>query len=786
MRNILVLIGVLLITVSCRKEYPAGVSLALNDLRKKSISDVSYTLELDIPERKSDPIHGRQTIEFNLSDLDNPLRIDFSGDSTKITSVSLPYAFKNQHIIIRPSDLHEGLNQVTIEFTAGDLSLNRNDDYLYTLFVPDRASTCFPLFDQPNLKATYSLTLQTPANWKAISNGQEIEMNVINDRTIHTFARTKAISSYLFAFAAGEFKSVSRMVNGRDMTMFYRETDSVKVKKNVDEIFNLHSKALAWLEEYTSIPYPFDKFDFALIPSFQYGGMEHPGSIFYNESSVFLDDNASVNRRMGRASLIAHETAHMWFGDLVTMNWFNDVWMKEVFANFMAAKIVQPSFPEIDHDLRFLLAHYPTAYSVDRSKGANPIIQPLDNLKNAGTMYGAIIYQKAPVVMRLLERKIGEKAMEESLQEYLKTYAYNNAVWDDLVKIIDERSPEDINAWSKEWVYAPGMKTYPLGEEFPNPDGIEYGYFRMSPAAQQKFFKEYPSFSKPAFRASMLINVWESMLRGDGPAPKDLLVSLETIALKTEDNPLIVDFILDQIETLRWRFVDDVSFGDLEETLWAKVNSTKDKGMQMSYFRALEKNALSQETLLKLKEIWSDQLKVEGLTLSEEDKITLACELKMKLDGKTGIMILDQQIGQTKNPDRKERLKFVAPALSSDEKTRDDFFESLKQEKNREHEAWVLEALSYLHHPLNEKSASKYLLPSLELLQEIQLTGDIFFPQRWLNVTYEGHNTCEDAEVADKFLKDHPDYPQYLTNKILQAVDMSERACKLYAEDMRR
>lgn len=157
--------------------------------------------------------------------------------------------------------------------------------------------------------------------------------------------------------------------------MYYRETDSVKVKRNSDEVFSLHAKSLAWLEDYTAIKYPFGKFDFVLIPSFQYGGMEHPGSIFYNESSLFLDENPPVNRKLARASVIAHESAHMWFGDLVTMDWFNDVWLKEVFANFMAAKIVHPSFPEINHNLRFLLAHYPGAYEVDRSSGTNPILQ---------------------------------------------------------------------------------------------------------------------------------------------------------------------------------------------------------------------------------------------------------------------------------------------------------------------------------------------------------------------------------------------------------------------------
>ncbi len=110
------------------------------------------------------------------------------------------------------------------------------------------------------------------------------------------------------------------------MRMFHRETDVEAVARNREAIFDLHGTALDWLEEYTGIPYPFGKFDFVLIPPFQYGGMEHPGSIFYRQSSHMLDESATQAQYLGRASVIAHETAHMWFGDLVTMNWFDDVW----------------------------------------------------------------------------------------------------------------------------------------------------------------------------------------------------------------------------------------------------------------------------------------------------------------------------------------------------------------------------------------------------------------------------------------------------------------------------
>lgn len=811
-----------------------GVSLVLNNQRKSVLTDISYSLQLEIPASKNEAIKGEVIIQFNLSSAREPLTIDFNTDSSHVLALRsgaevIPYTFVNEHIVIPSEFLKEGSNELAIKFVAGDLSLNRNDNYLYTLFVPDRASTCFPLFDQPNLKATYKVTLVTPSGWEAVSNGTLKEKKSESEKSIYTFDETKPISSYLFAFAAGKFLKMTRQVNDRSMTMYYRETDSVKVKNNVDEVFALHGKSIAWLEEYTNIDYPFGKFDFVLIPSFQYGGMEHPGSIFYNESSLFLDEKVSVNRRMGRASLIAHETAHMWFGDLVTMDWFNDVWMKEVFANFMAAKIVQPSFPEIDHNLRFLLSHYPSAYDVDRSEGANSILQPLGNLKNAGTLYGSIIYQKAPIVMRHLERKIGEELMRESLREYLKTYSYANAKWDDLISIIDKKLEDDIEAWSNVWVKTPGMPEYEWNEQdfirqrldtvsnriwqqplkiqrteqndtalviisgdpihlkrlfevnFLNADGFSYGYFNMDESSKVTFLSYPLAYSDPVFRASMWINCWESMVRADGPTP-EAFIRYSLNALETEDNPLLIDFLLGNLQTIWWTFLPDhnrtLMQSELEQVLWKLVEISEDAGKKNSYFRSYRNMAGSEKGLALLESIWSDKVIIKDLTVSEEDKIALAYELAVKMPQHQE-EILARQLENTKNPDRKERMLFVMPALSDNREIRDAFFESLKLEKNREHEPWVLEALSYLHHPLRAESSISYLRPSLDLLKEVQLTGDIFFPQRWLHTTFDGHTSQQALEIVDAFLKEHPEYPPYLKNKILQATDLINRSVAL-------
>ena len=431
-----------------------GVSLALAAERKARLANINYRLRFEIPADPSRQIPAMVRVEFDLATARQALQLDFREDADKLRSVSVngsasDYRFEQEHLIIPADALVTGRNAIEINLVAGDSSLNRNPEFLYTLFVPDRARTAFPLFDQPDLKATWELTLVVPAHWEAIANAPLLEVRDLGEHKALEFARSDLISSYLFSFVAGEFERITRDVGSRRISMLHRETDPDKVARNLDSAFDLHGAALDFLEDYTGIDYPFQKFDFALIPGFQYGGMEHVGAIQYRSDGILLDESPSENQLLSRASLIAHETAHMWFGDLVTMEWFNDVWMKEVFANFIAAKAVNPSFPEINHELGFLVRHYPSAYAVDRSEGANPIRQELDNLNEAGTLYGNIIYNKAPVMMRQLEALVGEELFRNGLREYLSRYANGNAAWPDLIAILDARTDEDLGQWSE-------------------------------------------------------------------------------------------------------------------------------------------------------------------------------------------------------------------------------------------------------------------------------------------------------------------------------------------------
>ena len=173
----------------------------------------------------------------------------------------------------------------------------------------------------------------------------------------------------------------------------------------------------------------------------------------------------------------------------------------------------------------------------------------------------------------------------------------------------------------------------------------------------------------------------------------------------------------------------------------------------------------------RLYRIWQGERNVAGLPLSESDRIDLAAALALRLPDRADA-VLDAQLARTANPDRKQQLGFVRPALSPEPSVRDSFFESLKRPENRHYEPWVVEALGYLHHPLRADQSEKYILPSLELMEEIQATGDIFFPRQWITATLSGHQTATAAATVRRFLAERPDYPYRLRNKILMGADL--------------
>jgi len=846
------------ILVSCMEttEIPEkGVSQELAQSRKKLLSDIHYQLFLDIPDSVSQPIEGRETLHFHLKQPVKQLSLDFdvpAGHLHQVTAEGQPIDFQhiNEHILIAGEHLQQGPNSLELTFTAGDLSLNRNPDYLYSLFVPDRASTAFPCFDQPDLKASFHLKMKIPSGWTALTNGSMQTRKDTARHTLVSFQKTRPISTYLFAFAAGDFEKISRTRNGTTLHMYHKETDTARVNKNTGKIFDLHFNALQWMEEYTGIAYPFRKFAFLVLPSFQYSGMEHPGATYYRDSRVFLDESATIREKLNRANLISHETAHMWFGDLVTMEWFDQVWLKEVYANFMADKITQPQYPDVNHRLNFLLNHYPAAYSVDRSQGANPINQKLDNLKDAGTLYGDIIYHKAPIVMRNLEEIKGEKALQNGLRKYLNDYGFGNATWSDLITILEDQPRKNRNKpsplkqtslsqWSHIWVNEPGMpkismekisqkeqpritlkqadpseqdriwqqylnlevglsnrpyqqkmfldrrrqdiRDIPLDETIRyilgNSTGKGYGYFELDKNSRDYLLNHLSSFKDDLKRAAIWINLWENLTHHN-ISPVNFHMAIVR-HLPRENNPQCINLITGYLQTNFWRFLTGKQRSsharETESLVWSLMEQAERQDVRSAFFKTYRSIATTQGALDKLYRVWDQQQNIKNLPFSENDYINLAYELMLKKTTSTDT-VGNRQIRRIQAKERKKEFRFVGLALQADQQARDRFFQSLLKEENREKEPWVGKALHYLHHPLRAEHSVKYIEPALNELQEIQRTGDIFFPKSWLDATLWGHNSPEAAQAVRQFLDTHPDYPKNLKNKILQSADLLFRA----------
>ncbi len=360
-----------------------------------------------------------------------------------------------------------GQNTVTIAFVSNAApagkAITRYEDkddgneYFYTLFVPMDASMAFPCFDQPDLKGRFTLDLEHPAGWTVIGNTASIAADDGHTR----FAETRPISTYLFAFAAGRFSAV-RSKNASEPTLYVRKSQLARAVEEAPQVQQIAARGIAYLSEYFAQPFPFPKYDLVLIPGFPFGGMEHAGETFLNEDGVLFRSTPTQNDYFRRNILVLHETCHQWFGDMVTMRWFDDLWLKEGFAQYMAYKALEQLDPGSNPWKHFYEDIKPLAYGIDETQGTTPIFQNIANLKDAKSAYGAIVYEKAPAVLKQLNYFLDEDNFRQGLRLYLKEHAYANAEWADLVRAFEAASDQaghhlDVQAWAKSWITRRGM-----------------------------------------------------------------------------------------------------------------------------------------------------------------------------------------------------------------------------------------------------------------------------------------------------------------------------------------
>lgn len=812
-------------------EVYSGVDANFARQRKAKIDSLKYHISFNLPAESNLPVKGSELISFSYRpEYGDELLLDFKAIPDQVKSLTVngkitKPVIKGDHISIPDNTLRPGHNEISIDFIAGNRALNRRDDFLYTLFVPDRARTCFPCFDQPDMKASFNLQLEIPDNWAGVSNTSTLsETYADKGRKILTFKATEPLSTYLFAFAAGEFKREDFKCGDRNFGIYYRETDPDRIAQLPDIAADVAS-SLEWLEEYTGIPYPFAKYDLVIIPGFQFGGMEHTGATFYTDRRMFLPSNATPDDKLSRTSLIAHETTHMWFGDYLTMRWFNDVWTKEVFANYYAAAITRQLLPEFDHDLVWLRTYVGAAMGEDRTTGATSIRQTLGNLQDAGLVYNDIIYNKAPVMMTKLAELMGEESFRNAIREYLTRYGYGNASWDDLVEILARHTSLPAAEFCEAWVNRAGLPEIsfsinngkiicrqkdrrgsdtlwhqrfnvmlhdgnslqqyeviftsdskeveiPIGNNFkdlssvriiPNSDGRGYGIFTLSQEDADNIVEclktRNPALSAAGYTAQIM-NLQENALAGNID-PSSWASSIAEMAASESDPILGAMFARFLSQLLPDIDNTDSIERDLFET--ALCHEVPSSGTQL--LRTLYTNGKSTEITDSLLKLWQN---TDSPLLSERDFTDMAYQLALRLPEQAD-SILTTQLSRISNPDRRKEFEFVKRAVSPSESERMDFFNDLLKAENRLVEPYVGKALALLCHNLRGEEAARYIAPALQILPEIQATGDIFFPASWCRNLLSGQRSEKARKAVINYLDSNPDIKPMMKSKILIA-----------------
>ncbi|MFN2606920.1 MAG: aminopeptidase N [Acidimicrobiales bacterium] len=324
--------------------------------------------------------------------------------------------------------------------------------YLHTQFEPFDAHRVFACFDQPDVKGTFALTVTAPEGWTVISNSPVLS----SDGNVWRFGPTPEISSYLAAVVAGPYHSVHDSHGALALGLFCRE--SLAPHLDPEEIFTITRQGLDFFSSEFDYPFPFEKYDQLFVPEFNFGAMENPGCITFNESMVYRS-RVTEAAREGRANTILHEMAHMWFGDLVTMRWWDDLWLNESFATYMAYLASAQATRFRRAWVRFASGMKNAAASQDQLPSTHPISADIVDTDAVRLHFDGITYAKGASVLKQLVAWVGPDAFRTALQGYFPDHEWDNATLADLLDALERTSDRDLGAWSKEWLETAGVNT---------------------------------------------------------------------------------------------------------------------------------------------------------------------------------------------------------------------------------------------------------------------------------------------------------------------------------------
>ncbi|MFD7585292.1 aminopeptidase N [Kitasatospora sp. NPDC059811] len=338
------------------------------------------------------------------------------------------------------------------------------ETYLYTHYEPADARRVFATFEQPDLKAPFGFTVTAPAAWDVWSNAVHDKVTEEGDARTWEFAPTQPISSYLTAVVAGPYH-VARDHYSRELAdgttleipLSAMCRKSLAQYFDADEILGVTKLGLDFFHEEFDYPYPFGKYDQAFVPEYNIGAMENPGCVTFREEFVFRSKVTDAAYE-GRANVILHEMAHMWFGDLVTMRWWDDLWLKESFADFMGSYgLIGARTRYSSAWVTFANQRKAWAYRQDQLPTTHPITADIRDLEDAKLNFDGITYAKGAAVLKQLVAYVGSEAFFEGARRYFKRHAFGNTELGDLLDVLEETSGRDLKAWAAAWLQTAGV-----------------------------------------------------------------------------------------------------------------------------------------------------------------------------------------------------------------------------------------------------------------------------------------------------------------------------------------
>ncbi|WSB54322.1 aminopeptidase N [Streptomyces cellulosae] len=332
--------------------------------------------------------------------------------------------------------------------------------YLYTQYEPADARRVFANFEQPDLKAPYRFEVRAPEGWTVWSNGA----GELTDG-VWRFAETKPISTYITCVVAGPYHYVTDRYERvfEDGTRLEIPLGAMCRKGlaphfDADDVFLVTKQGLDFFHDHFDYPYPFGKYDQAFVPEYNLGAMENPGMVTFREEFIFRGKVTRASYE-GRANVILHEMAHMWFGDLVTMEWWDDLWLKESFADFMGAFSLVGATRFTDGWITFANRRKAWAYRADQLPSTHPITADIRDLQDAKLNFDGITYAKGASVLKQLVAYVGQDAFLEGARRYFKRHAYGNTRLGDLLSVLEETSGRDMATWSRAWLETAGVNS---------------------------------------------------------------------------------------------------------------------------------------------------------------------------------------------------------------------------------------------------------------------------------------------------------------------------------------